>query len=385
MQYAEHGLADAGRIFEHRLEHRLQLAGRTADDLKDLGRRCLLLPRLGKLARTCLKLLPELSRVRLELLFRRRLRFLRPAELTHAGRPKLRIRRKHTTPAPPLCETVHAAGSSALHHRDATPWSNSEHFRCCPRTCRLLRDTVDGGEPTLAFVGIERGEDAPMSSMRRREFITLLGGAAAAWPLAAGAQQGDRVARIGMLLGIAENDLEAQARIAAFRKGLRDLGWVEGRNVQIDYRFAAGDANRIKAYVAELVTLAPDVFLANSTPVVAALRQATTSIPIVFAVVNDPVGQGFISSLAHPGGNITGFTLIEFPMVGKVLGVPKAVSPDMVRAALMFNPNTSPYYDVYLRSFEAIPRSIAVEVTATPVRNTAEIEEALPKLGRQPG
>jgi len=219
--------------------------------------------------------------------------------------------------------------------------------------------------------------------MRRREFITLLGGAAAAWPLAAGAQQGDRVRRIGMLLGIAENDLEAQSRIAAFRKGLRDLGWVEGRNVHIDYRFAAGDANRIKAYVAELVTLAPDVFLANSTPVVAALRQATTSIPIVFAVVNDPVGQGFISSLAHPGGNITGFTFIEFTMVGKWLEMLKAVSPGMVRAALMFNPNTSPYYDVYLRSFEAIPRSIAVEVTATPVRNTAEIEEAL--LGRQPG
>jgi putative ABC transport system substrate-binding protein len=160
---------------------------------------------------------------------------------------------------------------------------------------------------------------------------------------------------------------------------------VEGRNVHIDYRFAAGDANRIKAYVAELLTLAPDVFLANSTPVVAELRQATTSIPIVFAVVNDPVGQGFISSLAHPGGNITGFTFIEFTMVGKWLEMLKAVSPDMVRAALMFNPNTSPYYDVYLRSFEAIPRSIAVEVTATPVRNTAEIEEALPKLGRQPG
>jgi len=131
--------------------------------------------------------------------------------------------------------------------------------------------------------------------------------------------------------------------------------------------------------------LAPDMFLANSTPVVAALRQATTSIPIVFAVVNDPVGQGFISTLAHPGGNITGFTFIEFTMVGKWLEMLKAVSPGMVRAALMFNPNTSPYYDVYLRSFEAIPRSIAVEVTATPVRNTAEIEKALPKLGRQPG
>src|SRR5262249_37344336 len=204
------------------------------------------------------------------------------------------------------------------------------------------------------------------SYIQRRKFLATLGGSlAAAWPLAARAQQGERGRRIGRVWAIADDGLEAQSRSAAFGKGLRDLGWVEGCNVHIDYRFAAGDANRIKAYVAELVTLAPDVFLANSTPVVAALRQATTSIPIVFAVVNDPVGQGFISSLAHPGGNITGFTFIEFTMVGKWLEMLKAVSPGMARAALMFNPNTSPYYDVYLRSFEAIPRSIAVEVTAT--------------------
>src|SRR5262252_9339351 len=177
------------------------------------------------------------------------------------------------------------------------------------------------------------------SYIERRKFLaTLLGGAAAAWPLAARTQQSERMRRIGMLLGIAENDLEAQSRIAAFRKGLRDLGWVEGRNVHIDYRFAAGDTNRIKAYVAELVTLAPDVFLANSTPVVAELRQATTSIPIVFAVVNDPVGQGFISSLAHPGGNITGFTFIEFTMVGKWLEMLKAMSPDMVRSRAHVQP-----------------------------------------------
>src|SRR5262245_34116687 len=139
------------------------------------------------------------------------------------------------------------------------------------------------------------------SYIRRRKFLaTLIGGAAAAWPLAARAQQDERMRRIGILLGISENDLEAQSRVAAFRKGLRDLGWIEGRNVQINYRFAAADLNRVKTYAAELVKLAPDVLLANSTPVLTALRQVTTSIPIVFAVVNDPVGQGLISSLARP-------------------------------------------------------------------------------------
>jgi putative ABC transport system substrate-binding protein len=176
----------------------------------------------------------------------------------------------------------------------------------------------------------------------RREFITLLGGAAAVWPLAARAQQPERMRRIGILLGLAENDLMVQSRMVAFRKGLRDLGWVESRNIQIDYRFAGGDSDRARTYAAELVKLAPDVFLANGTPVIVALRQATTSIPIVFAVLNDPVGQGFIASLARPGGNITGFTLIEFTMVGKWLEMLKAMSPDIVRASLMFNPQTSP-------------------------------------------
>jgi ABC-type uncharacterized transport system substrate-binding protein len=217
--------------------------------------------------------------------------------------------------------------------------------------------------------------------MRRRQFITLLGGATA-WPFAARAQQADRLRRIGALLGISENDVETQSRLAAFRKGLRDLGWIEGRNVQIDYRFAAGDFDRARAYAAELVRLAPDVLLANSTPVMTALRQATTSIPIVFAVVNDPVGQGFISSLARPGGNITGFTFIEFIMVGKWLEMLKEISPDIVRAFLMFNPQTAPYYDVFLRSFETAQRSVLGEVTAAPIRDVGEIEASIAKLGR---
>jgi putative ABC transport system substrate-binding protein len=163
------------------------------------------------------------------------------------------------------------------------------------------------------------------------------------------------------------------------------LGWVEGRNIQIDYRFAAGDPNRINEYVAELVKLSPDVIVGNSTPVVAALRQATRTIPIVFAVVNDPVGQGFISSLARPGGNITGFTFIEFSMIGKWSGMLKDVSPDLSRVTLMFNPDTAPYYDVYLRSFERMPWSIAVDVSAAYVRNVVEIEKVIAKLGREPG
>src|SRR5947209_7789464 len=153
--------------------------------------------------------------------------------------------------------------------------------------------------------------------MRRREFITLLGGAAAAWPLAARAQQPERMRRVGVLLGLAEQGEEAKLRVQAFRLGLRDLGWNEGRNVVLDYRYGASDLGLIKQYVKELVDQSPDVIVGNSSPVLAALHQATTSIPIVFAVVNDPVGQGFISSLARPGGNITGFTFLEFEMVGK--------------------------------------------------------------------
>ena len=211
--------------------------------------------------------------------------------------------------------------------------------------------------------------------MKRREFITLVGGAAAAWPLAARAQQTDRIPRVGVLLGIGENDPEAKTRVKAFQQGLRDLGWFESQNIRIDYRFAAGNADLINKYVAELVTLAPDVIVGNSTPVLAALRHKTSSIPIVFAVVNDPVGQGFISSLAHPGANITGFTFIDFPMVGKCLAMLKVVVPNLSRAMLMFNPATSPYFDVFLRSFETMPSSINAAVSAMPVRDRLRWQE----------
>jgi len=220
--------------------------------------------------------------------------------------------------------------------------------------------------------------------VKRREFITLAGGAAAAWPLVARAQQVERVRRIGLLLGVADNR-EGQARVTALKQGLQELGWTDGHNIQIETRFGGGDRDRIRAHAAELVALGPDVIVANTTPVMRAVRQATSSIPIVMAGVNDPVAQGFVSSLAHPGGNITGFTFIDFQMVGKWLEMLKEVAPGVARAALMFNPDTVPHYYDHLRSFEATPRSIAVEVMAAPVRDTPEIEKALAKLGREPG
>jgi putative ABC transport system substrate-binding protein len=215
--------------------------------------------------------------------------------------------------------------------------------------------------------------------MKRREFISLIGAATVAWPLTVPAQQADRMRRIGVLMGVAD-DREGQARVTALKQGLQELGWTDGRNIQIETRFGGADAGRIRAHAAELVALAPDVIVGQTTSVIRALRQATSSIPIIMAAVNDPVEQGFVSSLAHPGGNITGFAFIDFQMVGKWLEMLKEAAPGVSRAMLMFNPDTSPHYYVYLRSFEAVPRSIAVEVTAAPVRDTAEVEETLGNL-----
>jgi ABC-type uncharacterized transport system substrate-binding protein len=221
--------------------------------------------------------------------------------------------------------------------------------------------------------------------MRRREFIGILCGLALSGPIKTHAQQADRKRRVGLILPLAEDDPETQSRIKAFRLGLRDLDWLEGRNIQIDYRFPAGDPMRIKEQAAELISLAPDVIVGNGTPVLAALRQATTSIPIVFSIVNDPMGQGFVSNMSHPGGNITGFSFIDFPIIGKWIGMLKDVSPNLSRVALMFDPDTSPYYDVYLRSFEQASRSIAVEISAAPVRDETQVEQTIARLGREPG
>jgi putative ABC transport system substrate-binding protein len=222
------------------------------------------------------------------------------------------------------------------------------------------------------------------SYIGRRKFLATLGGAAAAWPLAARAQQAERVRRIGLLMGTAD-DREGQARVTALKQGLQELGWTDGRNIQIETRFGGADAGRIRAHAAELVALAPDVIVGQTTPVIRALRHATSFIPIVMAGVNDPVEQGFVSSLAHPGGNITGFSFVDFQMVGKWLEMLKEAAPGVSRAVLMFNPDMSPQYYLYLRAFEAVPRSIAAEVTASPVRDTGEVEAAFAKLGREPG
>jgi putative tryptophan/tyrosine transport system substrate-binding protein len=193
--------------------------------------------------------------------------------------------------------------------------------------------------------------------IRRREFITLLG-ATAAWPLAATAQQGDRVRRIGVLMVGDENDPVAKTYLSAFTQALADLGWADGRNVRIDLRWPGGDINRIRALAQELVDLQPDIILTTSTPATAALQRKTRTIPIVFVSVADPVASGFIAGLNRPGGNITGFGLLEGSLVGKQLELLSEIAPGLKRAAIMFNPDTAPA-SVYMPSFEtaARPRS----------------------------
>jgi putative tryptophan/tyrosine transport system substrate-binding protein len=219
--------------------------------------------------------------------------------------------------------------------------------------------------------------------IRRREFIVGLGGAAA-WPLSARAQQGERVRRVGCLYALAGNDPEAQARVAALREGLAQVGWTE-RNIRIEDRFAGGDADQMRVYAAELVGPAPDVIVANSTPALAALKRATRTIPIVFSIVSDPAGQGFVASLGRPGGNVTGFSFAEFQMLGKWLETLKEIAPSVKRTTLLFNPQTAPYYPAFLRDFEGAAATPAVELSAMPVHDEAELEAAVSAFAREPG
>src|SRR5260221_9601543 len=176
--------------------------------------------------------------------------------------------------------------------------------------------------------------------MRRGEFITLLGGAAA-WPLAARAQQPDRMRRIGVLMGYAESDREGQANVAAFQGGLQKLGWTEGRNIRIDARWAAADADLMQRFAKELVALQPDLIVTQNTPTTALMLQQTRTIPIIFANVSDPVGSGFVAGLPRPGGNVTGFIDMEGSIAGKWLEPPKEVAPCVTRVAFLFNPGTA--------------------------------------------
>jgi putative ABC transport system substrate-binding protein len=219
--------------------------------------------------------------------------------------------------------------------------------------------------------------------VRRREVITLLGGVAA-WPLGARAQQGDRIRRVGFLSPYPADDPEVRDRIVAFRQGMQERGWSEGRNLKIDYRGAGGDPARIRSYAAELAGEPPDVIIAIASPSVAALRQATKTIPIVFVGIGDPVDQDFVASLARPGGNVTGFTGYEFSIGEKWLGFLKGLAPGVTRVALLFHPELGPFHSHWQNSVEGAAATLGVETTAAPVRATADVGHAISAIAAAP-
>jgi putative ABC transport system substrate-binding protein len=222
------------------------------------------------------------------------------------------------------------------------------------------------------------------SQLRRREVITLLGGAAATWPLVVRAQQGERLRRVGLLLAAyAEADRAGQMRIEAFRSALQRLGWAEGRNIHFDYRWGAGNLSSGKILAAELAQSAPDAIIVAGDPALAELHRLRTSIPIVFTQVSDPVDSGFVASLARPGGNITGFQNFEAEMGGKWLGVLREATPKMVRVGILLNSGTAPHA-VFLRAVETAATALAVTLTTANVRNAQEIEQAITAFGSEP-
>jgi putative ABC transport system substrate-binding protein len=223
--------------------------------------------------------------------------------------------------------------------------------------------------------------------MRRREFIVGVGsaavGSAAAWPVVASAQQGDRVRRIGVLMPFDENDSESKRRYSAFTQALADLGWSDGRNLRMDVRWTGDDTNRIRALAQELVRLQPDIILTDSTPATAALQRETRTIPIVFANLSDPVGSGFVRGLNQPGENITGFANFEATLAGKWLELLSEIAPGLKRVAIMFNPDTAPV-SIFMLSFEAAARSLQIMPITAPVHTDVEIESAITAHGREP-
>src|SRR6516162_10272430 len=221
--------------------------------------------------------------------------------------------------------------------------------------------------------------------IRRREFMAMLG-AAAAWPLAARAQQGERVRRIGVLMGTDENDPVQKPYILAFTQALAGLGWTDGRNVRIDLRWGRTDINRIRALAQELVGLQPDIIVTSTTSPTAAVQRETRTIPIVFASVPDPVASGIVARLDRPSGNVTGFAIFEPSLGGKWLELLSEIAPGLKRAAIMFNPDTNPVSKaLYLSSLETAARSLKVEPIISPVHSDVEIETAINALGREPG
>jgi putative ABC transport system substrate-binding protein len=221
-----------------------------------------------------------------------------------------------------------------------------------------------------------------MLDRKRREFITLLGSAAVAWPRSARAQQGELMRRIGVLMNLAADDAQSKARIAAFLEGLQQLGWTDGRNVTIDYRWGAGDHERIRKFAQELVALAPDVILASGAITVVPLQQVSRTVPIVFGNVTDPVGQGVVANLARPGGNATGFTTFEYGISAKWLELLKQVAPRTTRAAVLRDPTLIPSMSQFA-AIQSVAPSLGVELTPIDTRNAGEIERSLATFGRE--
>jgi len=222
------------------------------------------------------------------------------------------------------------------------------------------------------------------ADMRRREFIGLIGGAAA-WPLSARAQQPDRMRLLGVLMGYLESDSAAQSRLAAFRSALSKLGWVEGNNLRIELRWGAGDANMIRTLAKELVELRPDAIFAQSSNVISALARETQTIPIVFAIVSDPIGTGFVTNLARPGGNITGFTNIDPEMGSKWVGLLKELAPRTSRVAVLHNPATAVPLKLLMPSIQAAASSLAIEASAAPIHARNDIEGVIAAHASNPG
>jgi len=221
-----------------------------------------------------------------------------------------------------------------------------------------------------------------VSDMRRRHFLALIAGGSAAWPLVARAQQGMR--RIGVLMGASENEPEFQTFLAAFREELGKFGWAGGRNLQIDYRWAGLDAEATKLFAKELVLLQPDLIFSSSTFTTAALLQQTRTIPIIFANIVDPIGSGFVASLARPAGNATGFVNLEPTMVGKWLELLKEIAPHVMRVTAVYHPDTAPYVEVYLTPFKATAPSLAIETIVAPAHDMSEFDSICAAQARQP-
>ena len=220
--------------------------------------------------------------------------------------------------------------------------------------------------------------------MRRRDLIKVIAGSAIAWPLAARAQQSDPMRHIGVLMAFSENDPEAQSWAAGFREELGRLGWTEGHNVQIDTRWATADVGSLQQFAKQLAALRPDLILTASTPATAAMRQQTNTIPIVFAMVGDPVGSGFVVSLSRPGGNLTGFTPIENSLGGKWVELLKEIAPRVARVAIVFDPGMAPFASYYLNPFKAAAASLGMEAIVAPVDDMAELERAIATSAHEP-